>query len=69
MKDVPELHIEGSVDDRVDGTVHVTKPSDHADQRRPDVTWLAQRLSHMDYEERSPAGQKHTWGGEDQIYS
>lgn len=60
MKDIPELHVEGSVDDGVDGTVHVTKPRDHADQSWPDVTWLTQRLSHMDHEERSPAGQKNS---------
>ncbi len=69
VKDISELHIEGSVDDGVDGTVHVTEPCDHTDQRRPDVTWLAQRLSHMNHEERSPAGQKHTWGGEDHVRS
>ncbi len=38
VKDVPELHIKGSVDDGVDGAVHVTEPCDHTDQRRPDVT-------------------------------
>lgn len=32
LKDVPELHVEGSVDDGVDGTVHITKPCDHTDQ-------------------------------------
>lgn len=38
LKDVPELHVEGSVDDGVDGTVHITKPCDHTDQRWPNVT-------------------------------
>lgn len=61
MKDIPKLHIEGGVDDGVDSAVDVTQPRDHADQRRPDVTWRAQHLSYMDHEEGSPARKKNTW--------
>lgn len=38
VKDIPELHVEGGVDDGVDSAVDITEPRDHTDQRRPDVT-------------------------------
>lgn len=60
VKDVPELNVEGSVDNGVDGAVNVTKPRDHANQCWSNITRLAQCLSHMNHEERSPAGQKNT---------
>lgn len=38
MKDVPELCVEGGIDDWVDGAVDITEPCYHRDKGRADVT-------------------------------
>ena len=38
MKDVPELGVEGCVDDRVNGAVDVAEPSYHGDEGGADDT-------------------------------
>lgn len=38
MENVPELCVEGGVDDRVDSTVDVAKPCYHGDEGGTDVT-------------------------------
>ena len=62
MKDIPELGVEGSVDDGVDGAVDVAQPSHHGDKRRADVARLAQHVGDVHHEERCPAGQEHPCG-------
>lgn len=37
VKDIPELCVEGGVDDRVDGAVDVAKPRYHGDEGGADV--------------------------------
>lgn len=71
VKDVPELRIEGGVNDWVDGAVDIAEPRYHGDEGGSDVTWLTQHIGDMDDEERCPTGQKHPWDMETEghIYS
>lgn len=60
VKDVPELCIEGGVDDGVHCTVDVAQPRHHTDQLRLDFAGDTEDVGDMNYKERSPAGQEHT---------
>ena len=62
VKDVPELYVEGGVDDGVDSTVDVPQPGHHRDQRGPDVAGHTQHLGDMHHKEGCPAGQEHSYG-------
>lgn len=60
VKDVPELCVEGGVDDRVDGTVDVAEPRYHGDEGWANLTGGTQHLSDMNNEEWRPTGQKYS---------
>lgn len=60
FKEVPELCVEDSVDDRVQNTVDIAEPCHHAHQGRRDVAVLTTSSHRVEDKEGSPAKQEGT---------
>lgn len=59
-EEVPELSVENSVNDGVDGTVDVTQPSDSAGDLRGNGAGLAESPCNVDHKKRRPAEEEST---------
>lgn len=59
---LPELHVEGGVNDGVHGAVHVAQPSDGIIHLGGDLTSRAVGVQDMGNEKRQPAYDEYTWG-------
>lgn len=61
FEEVPELCVEDSVDDGVQGAVDIAEPRHDAHQGRWDMAVLTASSHRMEDEEGSPAEQEGTW--------
>lgn len=64
---LPELHVEGGVNDGIDGAVDVAQPSEGVVHLGGDLASCAVGVQDVGDEKRQPAYDEDTWGGGQRI--